>query len=208
MVVVETCGKRSLRGRQKMAAAWRWQQRWAAEGKVCSGDAGHLNPPPYVEIGKGEERLAAPNQCSDGGDNPPLCARGIFDPWRGGGAPRSASPAAQLQRQAFFARGRSAAAALCRPHSESFLLKRSPRGRQKMAAARRWQQRWAAEGKVCSGDAGHLNPPPYGEIGKGEERLAAPNQRSDGGDNPPLCARGIFEPWRGGGAPCSVSPAA
>jgi hypothetical protein len=66
-----------------------------------------------------------------------------------------------------------------------------------MAAARRWQQRWAAEGKVCSGDAGHLNPPPYAEIGKGEERLAAPNQRSDGGDNPPLCARGIFDPWRG-----------
>jgi hypothetical protein len=109
-------------GHQKMAAARGWQQRWAAEGKVCSGDAGHLNPPPYAEIGKGEERLAAPNQHSDRRDNLPLCAGGTFDPWRGGGVPRSASPAAQLQRRAFFARCRSAAAALCRPHSDSFSL--------------------------------------------------------------------------------------
>jgi hypothetical protein len=84
-----------------MAAARCWQQHWAAEGKVCSGDAGHLNPPPYAEIGKGEEHLAAPNQHSDRRDNLLLCAGGTFDPWRGGGVPRSASPAAQLQRRAF-----------------------------------------------------------------------------------------------------------
>jgi hypothetical protein len=67
-----------------------------------------------------------------------------------------------------------------------------------MAAARRWQQRWAAEGKVCSGDAGRINPPPYAEIGKGEERRAAPHQHSDRRDNLPLCAGGTFDPWRGG----------
>jgi hypothetical protein len=189
-----------------MVAEQLWQLHWAAEGKVCSGDAGHLNPPPYMEIGKGEEHLAAPNQCSNGGENPPLCTRGIFDSWRGGGAPCSVLPAAQLKCQAFFAQRKSAAAALCRPHSDSFWLKRLPRGHQKMAAVQRWQQCWAVEGKVCSGDAGHINPPPYAEIGKGEEHLAAPNQCSKGGDNPPLCARGIFDPWRGGGAPRSALP--
>ncbi len=110
------------RGHQKMAAAQHWQQRWAAEGKVCSGDADHLNPPPYVEIGKGEERLAALNQHSNKRDNLPLCAGGTFNPWRGGGVPCSTSPAAQLQRRAFFAQCRSAAAALCCPHSDSFSL--------------------------------------------------------------------------------------
>jgi hypothetical protein len=120
--VVETCGKRSPRGRQKMASARRWQQRWAAEGKVCSKDAGHLNPPSYAEIGKGEEHLAAPNQHSNRRDNLLLCAGGTFDPWRGGGVPRSASPVAQLQRRAFFAQCRSAAAALCCPHSDSYSL--------------------------------------------------------------------------------------
>jgi hypothetical protein len=83
VLVVETCRKRLPRGRQKMAAARRWQQRWAAEGKVCSGDAGHLNPPPYAEIGKGEERLLASNQHSDRRDNLPLCAGGPLTP--GGG---------------------------------------------------------------------------------------------------------------------------
>jgi hypothetical protein len=110
------------RGHQKMAAAQCWQQRWVAEGKVCSRDAGHLDPPPYMEIGKGEEHLAAPIQRSDGGGNPPLCAGGIFDPWRGGGVHCSASPAAQLQCRVFFARHKIAAVALCCPHSDLFSL--------------------------------------------------------------------------------------
>ncbi len=110
------------RGCQKMAAARRWQQRWVAEGNVCSRDAGHLNPPPYMEIGKGEECLAAPNQHINKRDNFPLCAGGNFDPWRGGGVPCSASPAAQLHRRDFFSQCRGTAAALCCPHSDSFSL--------------------------------------------------------------------------------------
>ncbi len=71
-----------------------------------------------------------------------------------------------------------------------------------MAAARRRQQRWAAERNVCSGDAGQLNPPPYAKIGKGEECLAAPNKRSDGGDKPPCALEGYLTP--GGGEECLV----
>jgi hypothetical protein len=186
-----------------MAAARRWQQRWAAEGKVCSGNAGHLNPPPYRDIGKGEERLAAPNQRSDGGDNPPMCARGIFNPWRGGGAPCSALPAAQLQRGAFFSRGRSTAVGLCCPHSELFLLKRSPRGRQKMVAAQRWQQRWAAEGKFAARMQATLIPPPTRRLVRERSALQHLTSAATEGTIPPCALEGSLTP--GGGEECHVA---
>ncbi len=109
-------------GHQKMAAARRWQQRGRQREKFAAEMQATLIPPPYAEIGKGEERLAAPKQCSNRRDNLPLCTGGTFDPWRGRGVPRSMSPAAQLQCREFFAQCRSAAAAFCRPHSDLFLL--------------------------------------------------------------------------------------
>ncbi len=97
--------KRSPWGRRGIR---RWQQHGVGSSvggrreKFAAGMQAALIPHPYAEIEKGEEHLAAPNQRSDGGDNPPLCTGGIFNPWRGGGAPRSASPVAQLQRRDFF----------------------------------------------------------------------------------------------------------
>ena len=80
--------------------------------------------------------------------------------------------------------------------------KRLPRGR---GGVRRWRQRGIGSsvgrqmGKLAAGMQATLIPPPYAEIGKGKEPLAAPNQRSVRGDNPPLSTGGIFDPWRGGG---------